>query len=595
MNLNIRLEKTENDLRKLIVSQKRAGVSIPLSSIVTQHSLDCGDIYSLQVLSKWTRSCGLSIIQILPLNDSGFGKSPYSSISAYAMDPLYISLYLLDLDKESKKIERGLKFDLNSTRQKKLAILKKHFLSIFNSHLTNQIKEFTKQYPFFRTYSCFKILYEKNYGKLWTEWQFGSVHSIQIEDQIETENQTEYFFQAWIQMILCKQLRETKSVLEQDGIFLMGDMPILTSINSADVWSKRHLFNRNLSAGAPPDQFSYDGQNWGFPVIEWTMMKKENYSWWRERVQYLEKFFDLYRIDHVLGMYRIWSVPLNAKSARYGYFYPQKGLSKEDFLSVKLEPDEFVQKEILYEFAFNQYVFCWDFASLPNFMSLDEDIKNQLITLSAKNSSFDESIWKENGETILNFLSKESKMLACAEDLGAVPDFIKDSIKQNEIIGLDIIRWTRNYHSEKANFILAEDYRRLSVASLSVHDTSVALAWWNEIDSNTKEQFLELIGLKEEESKDKVKLLEKMMEFALSVNSIFSIHLLHDYLFDPQYNQYKDRKLCILDNPEEHRINTPGTQEEFNWDYRFPFVLEELLDNEKLCARIKKMIKQNSR
>ncbi|MCB1190353.1 MAG: 4-alpha-glucanotransferase [Leptospiraceae bacterium] len=615
--------------REIIRSKKRAGFAFPLFSILSRHSYECGDIYSLRILKDWAEKCGFSIIQILPLNDMGFGRSPYSSVSAFAIDPLFISLYMLGRGEKSRSSTvKSIHINHERIRMLKLVYLRQEFKKRSSEELFKVLDEFASVNDWIYDYSAFKILYEKNQGKHWKNWEYGSKYSKEIQKEIIQNNKDEFYFKVWLQYVAYQQLKEIAKELEEKGIYLLGDMPILTSENSADIWSKTYLFNLELKAGAPPDYFSKDGQNWGFPIINWDAMKTENYKWWRDRLKYLENFYHLYRIDHVLGMYRIWAVPSGMETARYGFYSPQIGTIGEEFTyketkedqiqteKPKLDLKKYVDDKIIYEFQKDHYVFHWDFYLSQAFQKLSEDEKKRLVELSQKHLSEDEAIWKKMGEEILDLFMESSSMLPCAEDLGAVPQFVRESIHKKQIIGLDVVRWTRNFDS--GDFFPYDNYRTNAVSTLSVHDTSISLAWWDEISPSEKIEFLKTIMDKEafskyqiieEETKqidyekvfkameeiDRVKLLEMMVKFSLKTNSIFSINLLHDYILSKDLSGSIEQGGDMILHPEEHRINVPGTPESKNWSYRYPFHAEQLVAQTNLNDKIRDMLREAER
>ncbi|MEM7181781.1 MAG: 4-alpha-glucanotransferase [Spirochaetota bacterium] len=584
-----------NPLREKIRSQKRAGVALPLLSLVSQESFECGDFYSLQLLKDWAKGTGLSIVQILPLNDLGNGRSPYSSISAFAIDPIYISLKLLGLPQRSRsKSIKATKINIARVRELKLSYLYSQYQKIVNEDLQKELKGFLQaQKVWLPVYAAFKILYDRNSGNHWKEWQYGSVFSDSLVEEIRKENPGVFYFHVWVQSLAFQQLSACKKLYEQDGVFLKGDLPILTSGNSADVWSKPHFFNMNMTAGAPPDYFNANGQNWGFPVLEWSHMKQVSYSWWQERLAYVEHFYHLYRIDHVLGMFRIWAIPLGSDSAKKGFFYPQHGVLREDFEKKGLNPDEYIKRNLIYEFSPGRYIFYWDFWKEHSYQELPEEIKAPLYPLSHEYLEKDEAMWREAGEHVLQCLLQSSGMLPCVEDLGAVPEFVRDTIHHKQLIGIDVIRWTRSF--EDGSYIGAGGYRKNAVSTLSVHDTSIATAWWEEGDDNDRHALQELLGLHGEFSKGQ--LLEAMLKFSLQTNSIFSINLLQDFILEEGFNSFHDAEsdLDILANPTKHRINVPGTPDTKNWGYRYPFHVEQLLGAKDLASKILTFVKESKR
>ncbi|MCB1177888.1 MAG: 4-alpha-glucanotransferase [Leptospiraceae bacterium] len=604
---------------KLLI--KRAGVSFPLVSLFTEKSYGCGDIYSLHVLYHWAIESGVSILQILPLNDLGYGRSPYSSVSAFAIDPVYISLHLLGLAEYKNQIPNS-SLNIKKVKEEKIQFLKSHFKKRYDLQLIKKLEDFANKFSWLRPYAAFKILYEKNEGFHWSKWKEGKKHTSELEAKTIRENISDAHFQYWLQMVAFDQLKNEKDKMESVGVYLKGDMPILTSDNSADVWQKSNLFNRELTSGAPPDYFNAEGQNWGFPVINWDEMKRTNNSWWKERLNFLENFYHFYRIDHVLGMYRIWSIPIGAESAKKGYFHPQVGVSRKEFNLAKLIPEDFIELDLIYEFKEDRYIFYWDFFKMEGYEKLPEEIKARFFPLSELHLKDEEAHWKKNGEIILDFMVENSRMIPCAEDLGAVPAFVRDSIHEKQLIGLDIIRWTRSF--EDGSYIPPDKYRANAVSALSVHDTSTALGWWKEASDDDRRAFYSLLlkiekeKLKEEipvgkpettdeKSKDEpdiselikelkeTEIAEKLLDFGLSANSLYSIHMLQDYILEGKLSEAIGEFSSLLKDPDKHRINVPGTPEDENWGYCFPFHAEKLLEERNLNHKIHSLIKKNKR
>ena len=587
-----------SNIKETIRSKKRAGVSFPLSSILSEKSFGIGDIYSLECIGKWAFESGVSILQILPLNDLGFGRSPYSSISAFAIDPIYISLFLLGINEISSDLKK-FSDDRVLLKQKKISILRGYFKNVYNDNEKKSLNIFINSNKWLNEYITFSLLNNEYNGVHWSLWQ--KEYSLELLDSLRIKDESEYYFIAWLQYVLFQQLKEVKIKLEAKGVYLKGDMPILTSDHSADVWARRNLFNREMTSGAPPDYFNADGQNWGFPVIDWNAMKKDSFSWWKERLSYLENFYHLYRIDHVLGMYRIWAIPKGKESAKFGFFHPQKGTSRKEFNLARLFPEDFEKLGLIYEYKHEHYIFYWDFFKTPNYQSLPEEIKARFYPLSDLHLLKDEEHWKKAGEEILKFLFENSSMLPCAEDLGAVPSFVRDSIFELQLLGLDIIRWTRSF--EDGSYIKPEGYRKNAVSALSVHDTSTALGWWEEASEEDRTSFKKLF-LKDgiDSSKDvkspeykKEEIPQMLLYVAFSCASQFSIHMLQDYIISGSLGDDRNGNPGILKAPLKHRINIPGTSEEKNWGYVFPFLAEELLEEKELSKKIKELILKTGR
>ncbi|MCP5511509.1 MAG: 4-alpha-glucanotransferase [Leptospiraceae bacterium] len=607
-------------MQEIIKSKKRAGVSFPLISLWNETSYGCGDIYSLHSLMDWASDSGLSIVQILPLNDLGWGRSPYSSISAFAIDPIYISLHLLGIDKKKPDLSPA---DIKHRviKKEKLEILQSHFDSIRDTALEQKLDSFLKSNKWLESYIPFAILYYDHDAGHWSTWK--EEFSQNTLNKIFKERRDECYFHLYLQYIGLEQMKTVRELMEKKGIYIKGDMPILTSDNSADVWGRRNLFNRKLTSGAPPDYFNADGQNWGFPVIDWDEMKKENYSWWKGRLAYLENIYHLYRIDHVLGMYRIWAIPKEKTKASFGYFHPQKGVTRKEFNLAGLIPEDFIKLDLIYEFIEDRYIFYWDFFKMPGYNTLTEEVKAKFFPLSSIHLTEDETFWKAEGEKVLNFLFKNSRMLPCAEDLGAVPGFVRDSIFELKLLGLDIIRWTRSF--EDGSYIPPEKYRSVAVSALSVHDTSSAMGWWKEASMDDKKAFYKILFPENEEeleiedkkettqevtvvettpvltleqkieALEETELAELFLKTGLSAASLFSIHMLHDYIITGELSTERKGFESILKDPEKHRINVPGTDETSNWGYSYPFFAEELKKSTELSKQIQAIVRESGR
>jgi 4-alpha-glucanotransferase len=569
------------------ILKRRAGVLISLSSILTQNSFECGDIASLLPLGHWAKDAGFSIIQILPLNDTGKDTSPYSSLSAFAIDPIYISLAALGLSLTSRrpKITTHHISHLR-IRELKLKELRRYF-ELDTKKNTQLALDFLTEFPWAYGYVAFRVLYDLYEGQDWTLWKEEHKNATLAKQFIFSEKKNEALFYAYVQYIAYNQLKKAKEDLEAIGVFLKGDMPILTSRNSADVWEYPEYFQLDLQAGAPPDAFSDDGQNWGFPVLNWPVLRKTNFRWWKERLTYLDHFFHLYRIDHVIGMYRIWAIPRTEKSARKGWFYPQRGTSRIQFENFGLHPEQFVELGLIHEIEKDHFIFYWDFWKEAAYQNLPEEIKKDFFPLSHHDLSQNEVEWKQAGEEILNALDRFSGMIPCAEDLGAVPGFVRDSLKQRETLGIDVIRWTRSL--DDGSYIPAEGYRETAISVLSTHDTSLALDWWQGLVSGEKEYAEKFFFLdrKSELPRDNEEVMLGLLSFAFSANSLFSIQMLQDLLYKKEYG--------IIENPALHRINVPGTENDRNWTYRFNFTIEELAKDKVLSSTLRKMILESER
>jgi len=590
---------------KRIGLKKRAGVIFPLFSIFSKKSLGIGEIPDLKLAIDWCQRVGMTILQVLPLNDTGFDFSPYNSQSSFALDPIYLSLRDLTeiktegLEKELEDLTqkfpvktRYVNYQIKKEKLKKLWLF---FLERTNSSL--KFKKFIKRNNYWlEDYSLFKVLKKIRKEKPWEEWEEGlknrKVKSL-LEFRKKYHKQIE--FQKWLQWQLFEQLRRIKVYARKKKILLKGDPPLLVSRDSADVWKWRQYFKLNLTAGAPPDLFSIKGQRWGYPPYNWDEIFKDNFIYFRQKLKYVQKFYDLFRIDHLVGLFRIWSIPIETpleKQGMVGFFDP--------------ETEEF---------------------------------------------------WEERGRKILKSIIKSTKILPCAEDLGTVPGFCSRVLEELGIPGLDLQRWKKDWQSFE--FLKPEEYRPISVATLSTHDLSNFPTWWEEeaggiptklfkrkcqkkkidfekikekifsfkksrkgrlfwkkgLDKNQfikilnrsekeisdlikicqetyqeKEKFLKMISIPWEKNskwfeKTEKKLVEKNLETINSSASIFTIILIFDWLF---------LKNIFKRDPSQFRINKPGTVSKFNWSIKLPISLENLLTH-PINNQIREIIQKTKR
>lgn len=319
------------------------GAAIPVSALKTKNSLGIGEFPDLKYFADWCKLTGINLIQLLPVNDTGLESSPYSALSAFALHPIYISInkipesknYKKELNNIKKKWESKPKVHFNGVLTDKVKLLKK----IFNDNIesiekSRKIKTWEKNNTWIKCYAVFSFLKEKNKNINWQDWtQFRNPSEKEIE-KLYTDNAKKVLFYSWVQYHLESQLRDATLYLSSLGINLKGDLPILMNIDSADVWEAREIFNVDNRAGAPPDMFSEEGQNWGFPTYSWEVMEKDNYSWWKARLKQAAKFYHAYRIDHVLGFFRIWTIPSQYSSGSMGYYSPNDFLSADDLSNI---------------------------------------------------------------------------------------------------------------------------------------------------------------------------------------------------------------------------------------------------------------------
>jgi 4-alpha-glucanotransferase len=304
-----------------------------------------GEFPDLVEFAQWCVRTGLGLIQLLPVNDTGYESSPYSALTAFALHPLYLRIgdlpeaadYSEDLEEIRRRFSQKERFPYNEILRAKMELLRK----IYAAHKTEiaeraapggTLGQWIDTNPWVKEYAVYRRLKEKNNEKSWKEWEAYRIITAKDIQALwgKAELRGEHLFWAWLQEALDTQFSRAAAALAEAGICLEGDLPILMNEDSCDVWAHGEYFRRDLSAGAPPDMYSPSGQNWGFPIYDWEAQAKDNYAWWRQRLKTAEKYYRAYRIDHVLGFFRIWASPRTDNSSVRGRFVPAVPVSAQD-------------------------------------------------------------------------------------------------------------------------------------------------------------------------------------------------------------------------------------------------------------------------
>ena len=576
--------------------KKRAGVLFPLFTAHSKKSFGIGDLGDLKLIVDWAKSSAISIIQLLPMNEVGPLFCPYDALSSFALEPAYICLndFPSLRDKRFQSSSNDNFYVDYELKKEKLSLLWDVYLL---QDLSEEFafEDFQRENAYWlQDFVLFKVLKDAYQGKPWYEWEdkFKCRNSEALQDFYQ-DNIEKVTFQMWLQWVIFKQFKSVQDYAFKSGVLLKGDLPVLVSRDSADVWAHLGYFKLDFAAGAPPDMYCAKGQRWGMPTYNWDNIAKDSYLYTKEKLRYAENFYNILRIDHVVGLFRIWSIPyadLQENQGLNGIFDP-----------------------------------------------------------------LDERLWAEHGRNILNVLVKNTKMLLCAEDLGVIPKCCTDTLLEFGIPGNDVQRWVKDWNV-KHDFLSPGEYRQLSVAMLSTHDTTNWRAWWQyeagtvdedlfirkckdrqidfsrvalelfdsslsfhgrlrwrkEIDCVDK--LILVLGKRKEEIKDFIELYEnscgekeklwkllacpglvteeaskellaKIIQFTLNSRAIFCIHSIRDLL---------GLSDVFKGDPYQYRVNVPGTISPKNWSLRLPISLEELLRH-PLSRQIRKMIVDSGR
>ena len=338
---------------------KIAGTLVPLFSLRSKSSFGVGDFGDLKKMIDYISATDQRLLQLLPINDTTTTKTwtdsyPYSCISIFALHPQYIDLSILPKIKDSAMCKRmeELRKELNALKQidyERVNKAKSEYMHIIYEQesakivRTSDFKKFIKENEWLIPYAQYSYLRDKYGTANFAEWPDNNIwDERQRKDLSETRTEQyhniEYYL--FVQYIASIQMRKVHEYARQKGVILKGDIPIGVNRYGCDVWMEPGYFNLDSQAGAPPDDFSINGQNWGFPTYNWEEMLKDGCSWWVRRFRNMAIYFDAYRIDHVLGFFRIWDIPLNSVHGLLGQFSPSLGLSREEIEAYGLQFQE---------------------------------------------------------------------------------------------------------------------------------------------------------------------------------------------------------------------------------------------------------------
>ncbi len=643
-----------------------SGVLVPLAALRSAHSCGCGEFADLPALADWCVATGQHLVQLLPVNDTGGQSSPYNALSAYALHPLYIRIPAVpEYDSLSQTgretVDRRLnalrgthespaRFDYDAVLREKLSILRDIFEERAEAiSASGDLTAFIRQNGWVKAYAVFRTLKDLNDQKPWTEW--ADTREIDVSELSKLWKrktlQKHTRFHAWLQLRAMEQFAASARYLSDRGIALKGDIPILMNEDSVDAWLDRDIFRPEFRAGAPPDMFSNLGQNWGFPIYDWGRLAERDYDWWRERLRQADRYYHAYRIDHVLGFFRIWAIPFDEWSGIQGFFWPQHGIGADELHTYgfddgrirwlaepHLTGDELrhhlgddmgllhgpvlnrLPDEDLYVFAPDfggekalselriaeaqrewllgawrdrallplpdgRYAASWTFRECSRYKTLDDEERDRFEALIASRDAENSALWADHGRTILEFMKEATAMLPCAEDLGVVPEVVPQVLRDLGILGLRIPRWARRWDHSGQPAIPFDEYPTLSVCAPSVHDTSTMRGWWER--ETGRKALWEMIGESDPcPSTFTPSVARTVYRAVLRSPSRIVVFQLQDLLaLAPE---------LLHTEPDEERINVPGTINDFNWTWRMPITLEELQEHTGLRDEVAELM-----
>lgn len=350
---------------------KGAGLAIPVFSLRSDAGFGVGEFNDLKALADWAEQINMQMIQILPINDTTatytwVDSYPYAAISVFALHPMYLHMQGVEgfvevVDQEAfateqEELNRKEVVDYEQVVKLKLQYARAIFDVVRKDFLQRKdFKKYLKENQhWLKPYALFCYCRDK-YGtadfKHWTEHQVYSESLLKKATNARSASYEAITFQYFLQFYLDKQLKEAAAYTRSKGVVLKGDIPIGIYRNSVDAWTTPQLYNMGGQSGAPPDPFAAAGQNWGFPTYNWAEMAKDDYTWWQNRLRQLSGYFDAFRIDHILGFFRIWEIPWEQIEGTMGFFNPALPVWLEEFeqRGIRFDEDRFCQPYITQE------------------------------------------------------------------------------------------------------------------------------------------------------------------------------------------------------------------------------------------------------
>ena len=573
---------------------KGAGTVIPIFSLRSEGSFGVGDFGDLKKMIDWADKTQQRIIQVLPINDTNMTHTwqdsyPYNSISIYALHPQYTDLRQLpEIKDEKRKVYfEQLRQELNALPQidyervnkAKMEYLRELFAQEWSTVSRRaSYKEFFEQNKeWLVPYAAF-CYYRDKYGTaVFSEWPKEA--TVKAIKSTNTDVQFWYF----VQYNLDQQMRAAHDYARKHCVILKGDIPIGISRDGVEAWVEPKYFNLNGQAGAPPDPFSADGQNWGFPTYNWDEMLKDGCKWWVRRFRKMAQYFDAYRIDHVLGFFRIWEIPVPEKSGLMGQFSPALGFSREEIEAygihghMELFLVDHKRKDRWHPRIAVQYN--EDYEKLSegekyNFNRLYNDY------FYRRNNQF----WYNEAMKKLPRLTQATRMLCCAEDLGMVPDCVPWVMNELRILSLEIQSMPKD---DKVRFghLSRNPYR--SVCTISTHDMPTLRQWWDEDEERTQDYYNSMLYRGGAAPHPLPGWLAKdIVSRHLTSPSMLCLLSLQDWLSI-------DEQLRLPDANAE-RINIPANPRHY-WRYRMHMTIEQLMQADEFNETIKTLIIQSGR
>jgi 4-alpha-glucanotransferase len=505
---------------------RHSGVLVPLFSMPSSASWGIGEIGDIPHLAAWLREAGQDLLQLLPIHEMAVGqRSPYSAMTAMAIDPIFISVHEVDefraiggeeamgaeWRRQLAEARRAPAIDYALVRRVKEAALR----AAFAEFVRCRARPAYRAAPAFQAwaaaeswwlddYALFRALHARESDRPWTEWP----KELRLRNPMalavaRVELASEVLYRKWLQWIADTQWHKAKTLARP--VWLLGDFAFMVDGDSADVWANASSFRLDASVGAPPDAFSAEGQQWGMPAYRWDEVAAADFAWLRARARRTAALFDGYRVDHLVGFYRTYTFAGDGSPAGFTPADPEKQLAL--------------------------------------------------------------------GEAVLSILSQAGATIV-AEDLGTVPDFVRASLRRLGVPGYKVFRWERHWEKEGRPFRPPSGYPAVSVATSGTHDTDTNAAWWDGLDAGERAAVLATRGI----ARRAARLANPTGAFTPALRDVLLEALCasgSDFLLLPIQDVFGWRD----------RINIPADLGPENWTWRLPWPVDRLASEPEAIER----------
>jgi 4-alpha-glucanotransferase len=503
---------------------------LPLFSMPSTRSWGIGEFPDIVALAPWMRAAGLRVLQVLPLNEMAPGQSsPYSAISAMALDPIFIAVSAMpdfqsmggedSLDTAERgmlahvRASRGVEYwAVRTLKERALRRAFRHFVEhewVHDTERAANLRAFiADQSWWLDDYAVFRAAHHLSDEQAWRDWSPG------IRDRqssaiahLRRESGQEVLYRQYLQWAAQTQWLAARGQAAQ--IRIAGDLPFGVATDSADVWEDQALFSFDGTVGAPPDAFSEDGQNWQLPIYRWEIMRERGYEWFGTRARRMADLFDLFRVDHVVGLFRTWVFPGDTGTP---HFVPEG-----------------------------------------------------------------EAVQTDQGEAVLRIVIAAGATVI-AEDLGTIPDFVRAAMRRLDVPGYKVLRWERRWKARGQPYVKPAAYPASSLATTGTHDTETLAGWWAGLDERDRTAVLDAVkpGPGDAAAALAIACPLEAASGAFPRSDDAFVPGVRDALLESLYGSGSDLLTLPLQDVFgwTDRINVPAIVDDRNWTWKLPWPVD---------------------